>query len=108
MVSAGAGSLAIVFALIGLSACEETGQPGPVERAGVGIDHAIAGAERGVGEFSLRAGRGLDDAGRSVGTAAQQAGTQLHDRLVPADTNSAQNRPAPPDGAPRGSPPGSE
>jgi len=108
MTTASAGSLAIVFALIGLSACKETGQPGPAERAGVGIDRAMAGVQRSVGEFSLRAGRGLDDAGRSVGAAAQQVGTQLHDGLVPADTNSAQNTPAPSDGAPRSSASGSE
>ena len=76
-----AGSLAAVLALIGLSACQEPGQPGPTEHAGIQIDHAMAGVQRSVGEFSGQAGQGLDDAGRSVGAAAQQVGSRLHDWL---------------------------
>jgi hypothetical protein len=96
-----AGSLAAVLALIGLSACQEPGQPGPTERAGIQIDHAMAGVQHSVGEFSGQAGQGLDDAGRSVGAAAQQVGSRLHDWLVPADTSSARiPSSAPPDSQP--------
>jgi hypothetical protein len=46
----------------------------------------------------------VDQAGRSVGTAAQQVGTGLHDRLVPWDASDASRVPAAPDGTPRVAP----
>jgi hypothetical protein len=100
MTSARTGSIAAALALISLSACQDRSPPGPMERAGMQIDQTMAGVQRGMGEFSQRAGQGLNDAGRSVGGAAQQVGTRLHDRLVPVDTNSAQSLPTQPDGQP--------
>jgi hypothetical protein len=93
------GSLALLPVLIGLSACQEKpGQPGPMERAGAQVDHVVAGMQRSVGEFSLRAGQGVDQARRPVGTAAEQVGTGLHDRLVPSVAGDAPRAPAAPGG----------
>jgi hypothetical protein len=97
MRSARMRSLAMVSAVIGLSACQESGQPGPMGRAGAHVDRAVAGVQRSVGDFGVRAGRGIDQAGRSVGAAAQQAGTGLHDRLVPSDADGGQVPPPAPE-----------
>jgi hypothetical protein len=78
-------SLVLIPMLVGLTACQEPGQPGPMERAGAHIDHTVTNVQRSVGDFSLRVGQGVDRAGRSVGAAAQAVGTGLHDRLVPPD-----------------------
>jgi hypothetical protein len=43
----------------------------------------VAGEQRSVCDFSLRAVQGVDQAGRSVGSAARQVGTELHDRAIP-------------------------
>jgi hypothetical protein len=104
MKSARTGSLALLPMLVGLTACQEPGQPGPMERTGAQIDRAVAGAQRSVGDFSLRVGQGVDHAGRSVGATAQEVGTGLHDRLVPPDVGSAPSPPVATDGTPRGSP----
>ena len=97
MRSARMGSLAMVSAVIGLSACQEAGQPGPIGRAGAHVDRAVAGAQRSVGDFGVRAGQGIDQAGRSVGAAAQQVGTGLHDRLVPSDADAGKGPPPAPE-----------
>src|SRR5690348_2753694 len=89
MKSARNRSLAVVLVLAGLSACQGPGQPGPIERAGAHLDRMVAGAQRGVGDFSLRAGQGIDDAGRSVGATTQELGTRLHDSLVPPATSAS-------------------
>ena len=70
--------------LMGLTACQEPGQRGPMERTGAYIDQKVIDAQRGVAEFSQRAGQSLDQAGRSVGSGAQRVGATVHDRLVPA------------------------
>ena len=67
-----------------LTGCQEPGQAGPMERTGVYIDHKIGDAQRGVADFSQRAGQSLDQAGRSIGAGAQRVGTTLHDSLMPA------------------------
>ncbi len=77
-----------------VTACQEPGQPGPMQRAGAYIDRGVTDAQRGVADFSQRAGQSLDQAGRSVGAGAQRVGGTLHDQLMPAaDTSS----PRPPD-----------
>jgi hypothetical protein len=98
------GSLALLLVLIGLPACQEPSQPGPMGRAGAQVDRVVAGMQHSVGEFSLRAGQGVDQAGRSVGTAAQKVGTGLHDRLVPSVASDASRAPAAPDGTPGAAP----
>jgi hypothetical protein len=108
MRSARTGTMALVLALLALSACQEPGQPGPMERAGAQIDHVTGKVTRSVGEFGVRAGEGVDQAGRSVGATAQRAGTRLHDSLVPVDETKAQNgtkaQNAAPDGPSRPAP----
>ena len=76
----------LVAALLpmGVTACQEPGQPGPMERAGAYIDRGVTDAQRGVADFSQRAGHSLDQAGRSVGAGAQRVGGTLHDQLAPA------------------------
>lgn len=80
--------------LVGLAACQEPGQRGPMERTGAYIDQKVTDAQRGVAEFSQRAGQSLDRAGRSVGAGAERVGTTVHDNLMPADPP-----PAPPPSA---------
>ena len=41
-------------------------------------------AQDGIGDLSLRIGHALNQAGQSVGDAANVAGTRVHDWLVPA------------------------
>ena len=77
-------ALAILLLSIGVTACEEPGQPGPMQRTGAYIDRTVTDAQRGVADFSQRAGQSLDQAGRSVGAGAQRVGTTLHDSLTPA------------------------
>jgi hypothetical protein len=67
-----------------VTACQEPGQPGPMERAGAYIDRGVTDARRGMADFSQRAGQSLDQAGRSVGAGAQRVGETLHGQLVPA------------------------
>ena len=67
-----------------VTACQEPGQPGPMQRAGAYIDRGVTDAQRGVADFSQRAGQSLDQAGRSVGAGAQRVGGTLHDQLAPA------------------------
>lgn len=76
--------LAVLLLSIGVTACEEAGQPGPMQRTGAYIDRTVTDAQRGVADFSLRAGQSLDQAGRSVGAGAQRVGASLHDSLTPA------------------------
>jgi hypothetical protein len=97
-------SIALLLASIGLLACQEPSQPGPMERAGAHLDRVVAGMQRSVGEFSLRAGHVADEAGRSVGTAAQLVGTGLHDRLVASDESDVSRVPVAPDGTVRATP----
>jgi hypothetical protein len=104
MTRARTGWLALVPLMVGLAACQQPGQPGPMERAGAQIDRTVAGVQRSVGEFSQRAGQEVDHAGQSVGATAQQLGTGLHDRLVPADAPGAPSTPQAEDGAPRPGP----
>lgn len=85
--------LAVLLLPIGVTACQEPGQPGPMERTGVYIDHKITDAQRGVADFSQRAGQSLDQAGRSMGAGAQRVGATLHDSLTPA-TDSTSPPPA--------------
>jgi hypothetical protein len=76
--------VAALLLSMGVTACQEPGQPGPMERAGAYIDRGVTDAQRGVADFSQRAGQSLDQAGRSVGAGAQRIGGTLHDQLVPA------------------------
>ena len=81
--------LAVLLLPMSMTACQEPGQPGPMERAGTYIDRTVTDAQRGVADFSQRTGHSLDQAGRSVGAGAQRVGTTLHDSLMPtADTAS--------------------
>jgi hypothetical protein len=89
-------SLALTLVLVGPSACQEPVQPGPMERAGLEIDRVVAGVQRSVGDLGLRAGQGVDEASRSIGTAARQVGTELHDRLAPWDPGNAASVPTAP------------
>jgi hypothetical protein len=75
--------LAILLLPMGVTACQESRQPGPMERTGAYIDRTVTDAQRGMADFSQRAGQSLDRAGRSVGASAQRAGATLHDRLIP-------------------------
>jgi hypothetical protein len=84
---------------VAVSACQEPGQPGVMERTGAGIDRTMGQAQQGVGDFSLRVGRTLNQAGQSAGDAANAAGTSVHDWLIP---------PEKPDRAPGVSPSGSD
>ena len=74
--------LAVLLLPIGMTGCQD-GQPGPMERAGAYIDRTVTDAQRGVADFSQKAGQSLDQAGRSVGAGAQRVGTTLHDNLAP-------------------------
>lgn len=85
--------LAVLLLPLGMTACQEPGQPGPMERTGAYIDQTITDAQRGVADFSQRAGKSLDQAGKSVGAGAQHVGTTLHDNLMPATDTT--NPPAP-------------
>jgi len=80
----GAVPLAILLLPMAITACQEPGQPGPMERTGTYIDRSITDAQRGMADFSQRAGQSLDQAGRSIGAGAQRMGTTLHDSLTPA------------------------
>ena len=77
-----------------VTACQEPGQPGPMQRAGAYIDRGVTDAQRGVADFSQRAGQSLDQAGRSMGAGAQRVGGTLHDQLMLATDASS---PRPPD-----------
>ena len=92
------GTSVLFLALQGLSACASSDQPGPFGRAGAQIDHAVADAERGIGDFSVRVSDGVDQAGRAVGATAQRVGSSVHNWLVPSDERSTHN--ASPDGSP--------
>jgi hypothetical protein len=70
---------------VGASGCQEPGQPGAMERTGAEVDRTMGQAQQGVGDFSLRVGRALNQAGQSVGNAANVAGTGVHDWLTPAE-----------------------
>jgi hypothetical protein len=78
-------TLAIWLLTVAASGCQDPGQPGVMERAGAQIDQTMGRAQQDVGDFSLRVGRALSQAGQSVGDAANVAGTRVHDWLVPAD-----------------------
>jgi hypothetical protein len=80
---------ALFLGLIGLAACQQPGQPGPMERAGANIDRTVVDVQRNVGDFSRRAGQSVEKAGQSVGNTAQRVGTGVHDTLVPADPTPA-------------------
>ncbi len=56
-----------------------------MERTGAQIDQSIGQAQENVGAFSLRVGHALNQAGQSVGNAANNAGTRVHDWLVPGN-----------------------
>jgi hypothetical protein len=84
-------------ALVGLAGCQEPGEPGPIESAGAQIDHVAGKVTRSIGEFSVRAGEGVDQAGHWVGATAQRAGTGVHDKLVPSEDSATQK--AAPDGS---------
>ena len=73
-----------VLLLVGLTACQDSGQRGSMERTGAYIDEKVTDAQRGVAEFSQRAGQSLDQAGRSVGAGAQRVGAKVHDNIMPA------------------------
>jgi hypothetical protein len=55
-----------------------------MERTGAYIDHKVNDAQRGIADFSQRAGQSLDQAGKSVGAGAEQVGTKVHDKLTPS------------------------
>ncbi len=74
----------LLFAVVA-SGCQEPGQPGVMERTGAKIDQTVGNAQQGVGDFGLRVGRALNQAGQSVGDAGNVAGTSVHDWLVPAE-----------------------
>jgi hypothetical protein len=76
--------LAVLLLPMAITACQEPGQPGPMERTGTYIDRSINDAQRGMADFSQRAGQSLDQAGRSIGAGAQRMGTTVHDNLMPA------------------------
>ena len=103
---------AVLLLAMGVGACQQPGQPGPMERTGAYIDRTVTDAQRGVADFSQRAGQGLDQAGRSVGAGAKQFGNDLHERLSPA-ADAPPPPPPPPPGSTLGSassgtyPPGS-
>jgi hypothetical protein len=75
--------IGLVLAVIA-SGCQEPGQPGPMERAGVQIDRTMGRAQESVGDLSQRVGRSLNQAGQSAGDAANNAGTSVHNWLAPA------------------------
>jgi hypothetical protein len=77
------GALVPFLALQGLIACASPDRPGPLGRAGAQIDHAVADAERGIGDFSVRVSDGVDQAGRAVGATAQRVGSSVHSWLAP-------------------------
>lgn len=89
----GAVPLAVLLLPMCVTACQEPGQPGPMERTGVYIDHKITDVQQGAADFSQRAGQSLDQAGRSIGAGAQRVGATLHDSLMPA-TDSTSPSPA--------------
>lgn len=76
--------LAVLLVPMAITACQEPGQPGPMERTGSYIDRTVTDTQRGMADFSQRAGQSLDQAGRSIGAGAQRVGTSLHDSLMPA------------------------
>ena len=82
----------VLLLFMGLTACQDPGQRGPMERTGAYIDRKVIDTQRGMAEFSQRAGQGLDQAGRSVGAGAQRVGATVHDSLMPA----ADEPPSPP------------
>lgn len=98
--------LAALLLIIGVTACQEPGQPGPMERTGAYIDRTVTDTQRGMAEFSERAGHSLDQAGRSVGAGAQRAGSTLHDNLMPATDQTSVVPPAAPSSQPGISPAG--
>jgi hypothetical protein len=55
-----------------------------MERTGTYINRTVTDAQRGMADFSQRAGQSLDQAGRSVGAGARRVGATLHDSLTPA------------------------
>ncbi len=83
----GAVPLAVLLVPMAITACQEPGQPGPMERTGTYIDRTVTDTQRGMADFSQRAGQGLDQAGRSIGAGAQRIGASLHDSLMPAATD---------------------
>ena len=85
MTGAYGGLLWAGLLLTALAACQEPGQPGPMQRTGAQIDRAVTGAQRGIANFSLQAGQELDAAGKSVGAGARQVGSSIHNSLTPAD-----------------------
>ncbi len=74
----------LVFAVVA-PGCQDPGPPGVMERTGAEVDRTMGHAQQGVGDFSLRVGRALNQAGQSVGDAANVAGTSVHDWLIPID-----------------------
>lgn len=84
--------LAVLLLPMAITACQEPGQPGPMERTGTYIDRTVTDTQRGMADFSQRAGQSLDQAGRSIGAGAQRMGASLHDTLMPA-TNTADSSP---------------
>ena len=68
---------------MGLLACQEPGQSGPMSRAGAYIDRTVGDTQREMADFSQRAGQSLDQAGQAVGAGARRVGTTLHDGLLP-------------------------
>jgi hypothetical protein len=86
--------MAALLLSMGVTACQELSQPGPMERTGAYIDRTVTDTQRGMAEFSERAGQSLDQAGRSVGAGAQRVGTTLHDSLMPATDQTSAVPPA--------------
>jgi hypothetical protein len=76
--------MAVLLLSTSVTACQEPSQPGPMERTGAYIDRTVTYTQRGMAEFSERAGQSLDQAGRSMGAGAQRVATTVHDSLVPA------------------------
>jgi hypothetical protein len=83
-----ARTLVLSAVMLGLSACQSPDQPGPFGRAGAQIDHTVADTQRSLGDFSVRAADGVNQAGRAVGTSAQRVGSSVHDWLSPSDDRS--------------------
>jgi hypothetical protein len=105
-VPCGVVPLAALLLSMGVTACQEPGQPGPMERTGAYIDRTVTDTQRGVADFSQRAGQSLDQAGRSVGAGAQRAGTALHNSLMPATDTTSVTPPAASSSQPQVSPTG--
>jgi len=74
----------LMFAVVA-PGCQDAGPPGVMERTGAEVDRTMGHAQQGAGDFSLRVGRALNQAGQSVGDAANVAGTSVHDWLIPID-----------------------